>query len=118
MVQLKRAGYDAIIIEGKAEKPVYIWVRDGEVSIRDAGHLWGKETKETESAIRSELHDEHIHVAMIGRAGENQVLFACIMEGCHDAAGRGGLGAVMGLKISRQSRSEGIRSLRRPIGKK
>jgi aldehyde:ferredoxin oxidoreductase len=98
MVQLKRAGYDAIIIEGKAEKPVYVWVQDGKASIRDAGHLWGKETKETESAIRSELHDEHVHVAMIGRAGENQVLFACIMEGCHDAAGRGGLGAVMGAK--------------------
>ena len=98
MAQLKRAGYDVIIIEGRAEKPVYIWVHDGEASIRDAGHLWGKETKETEDAIRSELGDDHIHVAMIGPAGENQVLFACIMEGCHDAAGRGGLGAVMGSK--------------------
>ena len=98
MVQLKRAGCDAIIVEGKAEQPVYIWVQDGKASIRDARHLWGKETPETESAIRSELHDEHVHAAMIGRAGENQVLFACIMEGCHDAAGRGGLGAVMGSK--------------------
>ena len=98
MAQLKRAGYDAIIIEGKAEKPVYIWVHDGEASIRDAGHLWGKETKETQDSIRSELGDEHIHVAMIGPAGENQVLFACIMEGCYDVAARGGLGAVMGSK--------------------
>jgi len=80
MAQLKRAGFDAIIIEGKAEKPVYIWVHDGEASIRDASHLWGKETKETQGSIRSELGDEHIHVAMIGPAGENQVLFACIME--------------------------------------
>jgi aldehyde:ferredoxin oxidoreductase len=98
MAELKRAGYDVIIIEGKAEKPVYLWVHDGEASIRDAGHLWGKETLETETAIRTELGDNHIQAAFIGPAGENQVRFACIMEGCHDAAGRGGLGAVMGSK--------------------
>jgi aldehyde:ferredoxin oxidoreductase len=98
MVELKRAGFDAVIVEGKAEKPVYLWVHDGEVSIRDASHLWGKETIETEAAIRTELGDEHIHVAMIGQAGENLVRYACVMEGCHDAAGRGGVGAVMGSK--------------------
>ncbi len=98
MAELKRAGYDAIIIEGKAEKPVYLWVHDGEAVIRDASYLWGKETLETETAIRTELGDNHIQVAFIGPAGENQVRFACIMEGCHDAAGRGGLGAVMGSK--------------------
>jgi aldehyde:ferredoxin oxidoreductase len=98
MAELKRAGYDGIIVEGKAEKPVYLWVHDGEASIRDACHLWGKETRETEAAIRAELGDEHIHVAMIGPGGENMVRFACIMQGCHDAAGRGGLGAVMGSK--------------------
>ncbi|MDY0058005.1 MAG: aldehyde ferredoxin oxidoreductase family protein [Methyloversatilis sp.] len=98
MAELKRAGFDAIIIEGKAEKPVYLWIQDGQVSIRDAGHLWGKETLETERAIRSELEDERIQVAFVGQGGENMVRFACIMEGCHDAAGRGGLGAVMGSK--------------------
>jgi aldehyde:ferredoxin oxidoreductase len=96
--ELKRAGYDAIIIEGKAETPVYLWVHDGEAEIKDASHLWGKETLETETAIRTELGDSKIHVAFIGPGGENQVRFACIMEGCHDAAGRGGLGAVMGSK--------------------
>jgi aldehyde:ferredoxin oxidoreductase len=98
MAQLKRAGYDAIIIEGKAEKPVYLWVHDGEAEIKDASNLWGKETLETETAIRSELADDKIEVAMIGPAGENLVRYACIMEGCHDAAGRGGIGAVMGSK--------------------
>jgi aldehyde:ferredoxin oxidoreductase len=96
--ELKRAGFDAIIIEGKAEKPVYLWVHDGEVSIRDASHLWGKDTLETETAVREELGDAKIHLAMIGPAGEHMVRYACIMEGCKDAGGRGGLGAVMGSK--------------------
>jgi aldehyde:ferredoxin oxidoreductase len=98
MAELKRAGFDAIIVEGKAPQPVYLWVHDGEFEIRDAAHLWGKETLQTEKIIRSELGDEHIQVAMIGPGGENMVRFACIMQGCHDAAGRGGLGAVMGSK--------------------
>ena len=96
--ELKRAGFDAIIIEGKADKPVYLWVHDGEVSIRDAAHLWGKTTMETEIAVREELGDAKIHLAMIGPGGENMVRYACIMEGCKDAGGRGGLGAVMGSK--------------------
>jgi aldehyde:ferredoxin oxidoreductase len=96
--ELKRAGYDAIIIEGKAEKPVYLWIQDGEVTIRDATHLWGKETKETQVAVRAELGDERIQLAQIGPAGENMVRFACIMHGLYDAAARGGVGAVMGSK--------------------
>jgi len=96
--ELKRAGFDAIIIEGKAKKPVYLWVHDGEVSIRDASHLWGKDTLETEAAVRNELGDAKIHLAMIGAGGEHMVRYACIMEGCKDAGGRGGLGAVMGSK--------------------
>jgi aldehyde:ferredoxin oxidoreductase len=94
----KRAGYDAIIIEGKAEKPAYLWIQDGEASIRDASHLWGKETKETQAAIRDELGDNRIQLAQIGPAGENMVRYSCIMHGLHDAAGRGGLGAIMGSK--------------------
>jgi aldehyde:ferredoxin oxidoreductase len=98
MAELKRAGYDALIVEGQAPKPVYLWIHDGEAEIKNASQLWGKETRDAQSAIRSELGDEHIQVAVIGQAGENKVRFACIMEGLHDAAGRGGLGAVMGSK--------------------
>lgn len=98
MAELKRAGYDAIIIKGKSEKPVYLWVKDGEATLKDASQLWGKETKETQTIIRTELADEKIQVASIGIAGENLVRYACIMEGLHDASGRGGLGAVMGSK--------------------
>ena len=96
--ELKRAGYDTLIIEGKAEKPVYLWIHDDEVSIKDASHLWGKNTKETQEAIRAELGDKLVKVALIGAAGENLVRYACIMDGLHDTAGRGGLGAVMGSK--------------------
>ncbi len=96
--ELKRAGYDIIIIEGKAEKPVYLWIDDEQASLRDASHLWGKNTGETQQAIRTELGDHRIRIAMIGPAGENLVRYACIMNGLYDAAGRGGLGAVMGSK--------------------
>jgi aldehyde:ferredoxin oxidoreductase len=96
--QFKRSGFDALIVEGKAERPVYLWIHDGEVEIKDGGHLWGKETKETQEAIRSEVGDENARVAMIGPGGENLVRFSCIMHGPYDAAGRGGLGAVMGSK--------------------
>ena len=96
--ELKKAGYDVLIVEGKADKPVYIYIKDGEVTIRDAGALWGLLTKETQTEIREELGDKRIRVAMIGPGGENLVPYACIMNGPFDAAGRGGLGAVMGSK--------------------
>ncbi len=96
--ELKRAGFDAVIIEGKAEKPVYLWVSNDKVQIKDASHIWGKTTGDTQKAIRAELGDEHVRCALIGPAGENGVRFACIMHGLYDAAGRGGLGAVMGSK--------------------
>lgn len=96
--ELRRAGYDVVIVEGKAEKPVYLSIYDGVATLRDAAHLWGKTTKETQQSIRKELGDEKIRVAMIGPAGENLVRYACIMHGLFDAAGRGGLGAVMGSK--------------------
>jgi len=96
--ELKKAGFDAIIVEGRAEKPRYLWIHDGEAILRDAGHLWGLNTKETQQTIREELGDKRVHVAMIGPAGERMVRYACIMNGLYDAAGRGGLGAVMGSK--------------------
>jgi aldehyde:ferredoxin oxidoreductase len=98
MSGLKRAGYDAVIIEGKAERPVYLSIVDGRASLRSAESIWGQEIKETQESIRNELHDNRIHVAAIGPAGENMVRFACIMTGLYDACGRGGLGAVMGSK--------------------
>lgn len=109
--ELKHAGYDAIIVEGKAENPVYLWIHDGEASIRDASHLWGKNTKETEQTIRTELGDNLIRVAGIGPGGENLVRFACIMNGLKDAAGRGGMGAVMG---SKNLKAIAVRGHRRP----
>jgi len=96
--ELKHAGFDGIIVDGKAENPVYLWIQDGEARIKDASHLWGKLTKETLNTIREESDDNRIQAAMIGPAGENLVRFACIMNGLYDAAGRGGAGAVMGSK--------------------
>ena len=96
--ELKKAGYDVLIVEGKADKPVYLSIKDAEVVISDAGKVWGLKTKETQEAIRAELGDQRARVAMIGPGGENLVPFACIMNGPFDAAGRGGLGAVMGSK--------------------
>lgn len=96
--ELKRAGFDALIVEGASEKPVYLWIHDGEVELRDASHLWGKTTKETQETIQQELGDKRIRMAMIGPGGENLVKYACVMNELKDAAGRSGMGAVMGSK--------------------
>ncbi|MGC9521245.1 MAG: aldehyde ferredoxin oxidoreductase family protein [Anaerolineae bacterium] len=95
---LKRAGFDAVIVEGVSETPVYLHIKDGEAELRDASHLWGSTTKETETALREELGSNRVHVTVIGPAGENLVRYACVMNGTKDAAGRTGLGAVMGSK--------------------
>ncbi|MEM4701646.1 MAG: aldehyde ferredoxin oxidoreductase family protein, partial [Candidatus Bathyarchaeia archaeon] len=96
--ELKRAGYDAVIFHGKAEKPVYVWIDDDSVQILDASHLWGKSPAETEDMIKEELGDYYIRVAAIGPAGEKLVRIACIINEKSRAAGRCGLGAVMGSK--------------------
>lgn len=95
--ELKYAGYDGIIIEGKAEKPVYLWINDDQVEIRNAEHLWGKDVNETTDTLRNET-DFDAKVACIGPAGENLVKFACIVNDYTRAAGRSGVGAVMGSK--------------------
>ena len=95
--EMKFAGYDMLIVEGKANKPVYLWINDDQVEIRDAGKIWGKEVPDTTDLIRAET-DEGAKVACIGPAGEKQVLFACIMNEMYRAAGRSGVGAVMGSK--------------------
>lgn len=96
--ELKFAGYDGIIIEGRAPHPVYLWIDGDQAMLRDASHLWGKLTHATEDAIRSELKDQSIKVACIGPAGEKQSRFACIQSDYHREFGRGGAGAVMGSK--------------------
>ncbi|MDI3533643.1 MAG: aldehyde:ferredoxin oxidoreductase [Thermosediminibacterales bacterium] len=96
--ELKMAGYDGIIIEGKAEKPVYIYIKNEEVQIKDATHLWGKNTDEAQRIIREENGDKRIRVAQIGPAGERQINYACIVNELKHANGRTGMGAVMGSK--------------------
>jgi aldehyde:ferredoxin oxidoreductase len=96
--QLKYAGYDSIVIEGKAHTPVYLWINNRVVEIRDATHLWGKTTWETLELIRNELGDPSLHTLSIGPAGENLVRGACIIQDRGRAFGRGGTGAVMGSK--------------------
>lgn len=98
-IGLKRAGFDGIIIKGKSPKPVYLWIHDGEVEIRDAVHLWGKDTFETDRLIKEATNEKAV-VSVIGQAGENLVKFASIMTDGLEAraVGRTGLGAVMGSK--------------------
>lgn len=96
--ELKKAGFDAIIIHGKASQPVYLWIKNGRVEIYPAMGLWGLKTGETQQEIRKEFGDEKIRVAQIGPAGENLVRYAAIMHDINRAAGRSGLGAVMGSK--------------------
>ena len=96
--EMRYAGFDHLVIRGRAEKPVYLYVNDGEVEIRDASHLWGKDTHETQKLIKEELGDERVESMVIGRAGEKQVYFANVMNNNKNAGGRGGMGAVMGSK--------------------
>ena len=96
--EVKFAGYDMIIIEGAAKKPVYLWINDDAVEIRDASAVWGKNVPDTTDELRA-VTDEDAKVACIGPAGEKKVLFANIMNEMHRAAGRSGVGAVMGSKM-------------------
>ena len=96
-VELKFAGYDALIVEGKAEKPTYVSIKDGEVKFRSAGKVWGMRTMDTQQIIKNELNDQNVRIACIGPAGEKLSKLACIINELR-AAGRKGLGAVMGSK--------------------
>jgi aldehyde:ferredoxin oxidoreductase len=94
--ELKFAGYDAVIIEGKADKPVYLFIEDDKVELRSAATLWGKGAHETEHLLNEELGD--VITLAIGQAGENLLTMACISSELYRQAGRGGIGAVMGSK--------------------
>jgi aldehyde:ferredoxin oxidoreductase len=96
--EMKFAGFDAFIISGKAPKPVYLWVHDGEYELRDASHLWGKITGEVDEILKKELEDDAVEIAQVGPAGEIGVRYAAIMNMSNRANGRTGMGAVMGSK--------------------
>jgi aldehyde:ferredoxin oxidoreductase len=96
--ELKFAGYDAVVIRGKSAKPVYLYINEGKVELKNAEHLWGKVSGEAESMIREENDDLKIRVAIIGPAGENLIRYACIVNDLHHVNGRTGMGAVMGSK--------------------
>ncbi len=96
--EFKMAGWDMVIFEGKSAKPVYLYVNDDTAELRDAANLWGKSVWETEESLKKGLQDPLVRVSSIGKAGENQVLFAAVVNDLHRAAGRSGVGAVMGSK--------------------
>ncbi len=96
--ELKFAGFDAVVVHGQAEAPVYLWVHDGRAELRPAEHLWGKVTGEVEDVIRREVGDEKAQVLQVGPAGERLVRFAALINMSNRANGRTGMGAVMGSK--------------------
>ena len=96
--ELKMAGWDMIIFEGRSAKPVYLYVNDDMAELRDAGHLWGTTVWHTEEQLKKDHQDPLLRISSIGGAGENQVLFAAVVNDLHRAAGRSGVGAVMGSK--------------------
>ncbi len=105
----KRSGYDGLIVEGAADAPVYLYVDNNGVSIRDAGHLWGQDALEVQESIRAELGDDKVSITCIGPAGEKRVLIAAIMNDDGRAAARGGPGAVMGSKMLKAIAVRGTR---------
>ena len=111
-MEMKHAGYDAIIVEGKSHFPCYLWVTDEKVEIRDATALWGKDTWETLKAIRNELNDQELHIISIGPAGENLVRGASVTQDTSRAFGRCGTGAVMGSKNLKAVACRGSHAIR------
>ena len=96
--ELKMAGWDMVIFEGRSSKPVYLSISDDRAELKDASHLWGKSVWETEEIIKKTHQDPLTRISSIGLAGENQVLYAAVVNELHRAAGRSGVGAVMGSK--------------------
>ncbi len=96
--ELKLAGYDGVIVQGRAAEPLYLWIQDGQVAFREAGHLWGKLSGDVQNQIRAELDDDRIRVVQTGIAGENLVRYAAIVNELKHFNGRAGLGAVMASK--------------------
>ena len=115
--ELKMAGWDMVIFEGKSPKPVYLYINDDVAELRDAADIWGKSVWETEEHLKTTLQDPLTRISGIGRAGENQVLFAAVVNDLHRAAGRSGVGAVMGsknLKAIAVRGTKGVGNIRDP----
>lgn len=96
--ELRHAGWDAIVFHGRADTPVYLYIKDDVVEIRDASKIWGLETAEVEDALRAEHAERLLRVAQTGVAGEHLVRYALVVNDLNEVAGRGGMGAVMGSK--------------------
>ena len=115
--EFKMAGWDMIIFEGKSPKPVYLYINDDTVELRDAAHLWGKSVWQTEEMLKKSLQDPLVRVSSIGKAGENGVLYASVVNDLHRAAGRSGVGTVMGsknLKAIAVRGTKGVGNIRDP----
>lgn len=110
--ELKYAGYDQLVIRGKADEPVYLFVDDGKVEILPAQHLWGKTISETDAILREEIGDPTVQIAYIGPAGERLIKFANIMSNLYRSAGRTGMGCVMGSKMLKAIVLRGTRGVR------
>ncbi len=108
--EMKFCGYDLLVVEGRAKAPVYLWLDNDRVEIRPAEAIWGKSTHETEDRLKAETHAE-AKVCSIGPAGEKQALTACVMNDKHRAAGRSGVGAVMGAKQLKAVVAKGFQSV-------
>jgi aldehyde:ferredoxin oxidoreductase len=117
--ELKMAGWDMVILEGRSPKPVYLHIDNDNAELVDAGDLWGKTTWETEPALRRKHQDPQLRISCIGRAGENQVLYAAVINDLHRAAGRSGVGAAMGsknLKAIAVRGTKGVAGIKDPMG--
>jgi aldehyde:ferredoxin oxidoreductase len=110
--ELKYAGYDMIIIEGQSEKPVYIYINDDEVELRDASHIWGKYTSQCRRIIEREVNDPEVTTALVGPGGENLVPFANVMTELGRSSGRTGMGAVLGSKKVKAVAVRGTRGVK------
>lgn len=109
--ELKFSGFDGIVIRGKSSTPVYLWIRDGAVEIRDASHLWGKTTKEVDTSLKLEIGDTKVQIAQIGPAAEKGVLFSSIVNMVNRNNGRTGMGTVM---ASKNLKAIVVRGTKRP----
>ena len=115
--ELKFAGWDMIIFEGKSPKPVYLYINDDQAELRDAADLWGKSVWQTEEQLKKAHQDPLLRISSIGKAGEHQVLLAAVVNDLHRAAGRSGVGAVMGsknLKAIAVRGTQGVGNIRDP----
>lgn len=110
--ELAWAGFHHLVIRGKAPRPVYLYIHDGKIEIRDAAHLWGKTTTETQWAIREQLRDDEVKSLVIGPAGEKLVRFANVMTGIKNSGGRTGMGCIMGSKNLKAIAVRGTQDIR------